>query len=409
MTKTGDRAKRALFITYNGVDESIFQSQCLPYLKGLASGGHVITLVSYQRDPARAEAYSKQLEGLGIRWYRLKYHKAPRFIMTCWDFALGAAVSLYLVLRHGIDIIHARATHAAVIGMPAAMLPGRKLIFDMRGLDSEEYVDGGLMARGSVLHKMTLGFERMILRRADAVVLLSGKAMELLKDRNMDRLIEGKPVSVIPCATDLGLFRCAKKQARPVDSPVRFVYTGSVGTWYMLDEMLKFVKAAAVRFGVNMTVFSIYTQSGIEYVKQRVSESGLEGIVSVGFVDHDRVPEFLRESDAGLCFIRPVSSKRASSPTKVGEYLACGLPVIITGAIGDAAGLLADKRVGIVIDDFSELHYNKALTELEGLIKDPALAERCRRAAEEYFSLDKAVEEYGLIYGKLKRPRERTK
>ena len=157
-----DRIK-VLYITYNGVGESIFQSQCLPYLKGLSLRGHVITLLSYERNGSDSEEYAKTLKTLGIKWYRLRYHKAPRMLATFYDFLVGIIVTFYISIKDKITIVHTRATHGALIGIVPTRLLGKKFIFDTRGLDSEEYVDGNLIRKNSILHKILFAIEKELL------------------------------------------------------------------------------------------------------------------------------------------------------------------------------------------------------------------------------------------------------
>jgi len=68
--------------------------------------------------------------------------------------------------------------------------------------------------------------------------------------------------------------------------------------------------------------------------------------VHVGRLAAGDVAAALRDADAGLSFVKPCVSKLASSPTKIGEYLAIGLPVVSTTGIGDIDQLLSGCRFG---------------------------------------------------------------
>ena len=386
-----------LYITYNGVSEPIFQSQCLPYLKGLSGKGHVITLLSYERDLARSLEYAHILKRAGIKWYRLRYHKYPRFLATAYDFLAGIALSFFATLKNRPDIIHARATHGAIIGILPALITGRKFIFDTRGMDSEEYVDGSLLKKGSLIHRALFESEKYLLLKADSVVFLSVKAEELMREKGLGDIVKGKSC-VIPCATDLDFFKFRKKAERKEET--RFIYAGSVGTWYMMDEMLEFLRAAKKRLGKSK--FFIFTQSGKEGIRKTAKKLKITDSVKIAYVPHGVISRRIADCDAGLCFIKPVSSKRASSPVKIGEYLASGVPVVINKGIGDTEGVIKKERVGVITDGFSPADYVKALDELELLLGEKDIRQRCRRAAEKYFSLERAVEAYDRIYSNLR-------
>jgi glycosyltransferase involved in cell wall biosynthesis len=392
------RAK-ILYITYNGVGEGIFQSQGIPYLKGLSEKGYDITLLSYERDISGSLKHAALLKHSKIAWYRLKYHKKPRILATFYDFLLGMALSFFIALRGKIDIIHARATHGAVIGIPATKTLRKKFIFDTRGLDSEEYADGKLVVKNSLLHKFLFRLEKYLLSESDSVILLSHGAKTLFREKGLDKYLDKKITDVIPCATNLNLFHCAEGRIPKAKNAAKFIYTGSVGTWYMLDEMLNFFMAARRRL-INAR-FSVFTQSDVNAVNRSVRNAKLEPFVEIKTIEYESVPRHILASDIGMCFIKPVSSKRASSPTKIGEYLACGVPVVINSGIGDTEDIIRRNAAGVVIGDFTPAGYNKAIFELEELLENTGLSKRCRLTAERHFSLDDAVNKYDIIYGQL--------
>jgi hypothetical protein len=45
---------------------------------------------------------------VSIIWHPLRYHKRPPALATLWDIACGITMDLWLVLRHRLDIVHAR-------------------------------------------------------------------------------------------------------------------------------------------------------------------------------------------------------------------------------------------------------------------------------------------------------------
>src|SRR5690606_14478050 len=73
-----------------------------------------------------------------------------------------------------------------------------KLLFDIRGFIPEEYTDAGIWPEGGVLYRMAKRAERWLMREADAFVVLTNRAREILADEICDR-----PVEVIPCCVDL--------------------------------------------------------------------------------------------------------------------------------------------------------------------------------------------------------------
>jgi glycosyltransferase involved in cell wall biosynthesis len=90
-----------------------------------------------------------------------------------------------------------------------------------------------------------------------------------------------------------------------------------------------------------------------------------------------------------VSFIKPCFSKLSSSPTKIGEYLASGLPIVTNRGIGDVDELILRKRVGVLVDSFDGRAYRKALEEsLSWLGNGKDLRGHCQQVANEEFSLD---------------------
>jgi glycosyltransferase involved in cell wall biosynthesis len=80
-----------------------------------------------------------------------------------------------------------------------------------------------------------------------------------------------------------------------------------------------------------------------------------------------------------------------SSPTKIGEYLAAGLPVVSTAHIGDLDEMLAgggNQRLGVIVTEDSEAAYEKAAHELIALMQTEGVRERCRVAARQLLDLE---------------------
>ena len=72
------------------------------------------------------------------------------------------------------------------------------------------------------------------------------------------------------------------------------------------------------------------------------------------------MPAALVAGDVGLSFIQPCFSKTGSSPTKVAEYLACGLPVVVNAGIGDQGALAAEAPACTVMPDLSDAAVDEA-------------------------------------------------
>jgi glycosyltransferase involved in cell wall biosynthesis len=91
-------------------------------------------------------------------------------------------------------------------------------------------------------------------------------------------------------------------------------------------------------------------------------------------------------------------SELGRSPTRLGEVLGCGLPVIANGGVGDVARIVTEHRVGVLAVSSAEGDMMATLDSLDALMTVPDLAARCRAAAEAVFSLERGVTAYDSLY-----------
>ena len=142
---------KGLYICYFGLREPLVQNQVVPYLRKLAATGIDLTLLTFEpKKPvwssAERQQWHEKLGKQGVRWTSLRYHKFPSLPATIYDIVLGNLMSCYLVVKHRIDVIHARGHVPTAMALLARTLGLANLIFDIRGFMPEEYVDAGVGA-----------------------------------------------------------------------------------------------------------------------------------------------------------------------------------------------------------------------------------------------------------------------
>ena len=114
------------------------------------------------------------------------------------------------------------------------------------------------------------------------------------------------------------------------------------------------------------------------------------------------VPSYLAAADAGLAFIKRCISKLASSPTKNGEYLACGLPLVINGGVGDSDALINDWKAGVLIEEFTDAEFAAAGRAIEAMAARPEVREKARAVAVQLFDLNTiGAERYVSLYERV--------
>jgi glycosyltransferase involved in cell wall biosynthesis len=404
--KEGDPSgDRVLYISYDGMLEPLGQSQVCAYLRRLAPG-RVIHLLSFEKpedlqDQEAFAAVASDLRSAGIVWHPLKYHRRPSALATAWDIAVGWMLGMLLIWRHGIGIVHARSYVPAVIALCLKALSGTTFLFDMRGYWADERVDGGLWPRHSTLYRVAKWFERRFLLAADHVVSLTHMAARDISDFPY---LQGRvpPITVIPTCADMERFSPEHFRAPEFD----LGYVGSAGTWYEFDATVAcFAEVRRIMPGAR---FLIVNRGEHDWIRSKLVQGGvsLEG-VELKSAAHHEMPGEIRRMQAAVFFVKPLYSKRASAPTKLGELLACGVPCLSNQGVGDMAEILEVDKVGVAVESFSQASLAGGVERLIALLKDPEVRERCRGAATRHFSLQTGVQQYAAIYRSLAKPNAR--
>jgi glycosyltransferase involved in cell wall biosynthesis len=205
-----------------------------------------------------------------------------------------------------------------------------KLLFDIRGFIPEEYTDAGIWPEGGLLYRVAKRAERWLMREADAFVVLTKRAREILADEIGDR-----PVEVIPCCVDFERrfsgdrekLRAGYRKRLGVGERRVIVHLGALGGLYLTEEIVELMAVANTRPPGAFALF--LTQSDPQIVEPLLLEKGFgAGDYFIGKVPPDEIEGYLYASDIGVSFVKATFATASRSPTKIPEYLACGLPII---------------------------------------------------------------------------------
>jgi len=390
------------------------QSQVLPYLTYLSGKGYNITLLSAEKKAhfeAHKQTIFKLVEEHNIDWHYVQYTSKPPVISTLWDIYKLKRKAYKLHRQKNFKLIHCRSYIAALIGLSFKKKFKIPFIFDMRGFWADERVDGKIWNLKNPVFKMVFNYfkrkEKEFINNADHIISLTQKGKDILN--TWQSRINPTPVSVIPCCVDTELFSPEKLNQEKIkafqhqlnisEETKIISYLGSLGTWYMADEMMDFFKLLSAQKPDFKFMFITYDKP--EEIMTLATQYGVarDKIVVVK-ASRDEVPLLISMSCVSLFFIKPVFSKKASSPTKQAEVLSMGLPIICNDGIGDTSEIITGTNSGIVIRAFNRAAYQEAVNQIDNIIQ--ISKDTIRKAAVDLFSLESGGERYNAIYKTIK-------
>jgi glycosyltransferase involved in cell wall biosynthesis len=237
-------------------------------------------------------------------------------------------------------------------------MPKSGTVVDIRGASPEEILfergfDGPAHADGEALRHYESSTTRLrrVLDDAGAILTVSDTLAQWLAPFNT----AGKAIDVVPCCVAACSYddekRRAARERLGVTEKVVFAYVGTMtGYQHVAEGALRFV-ADALKSDDSVHLLALTNEPS------RLQAAALDvGIpverATIRRVAQDEVASYLIAADAGLLLRQPSRMNRVSMPVKLGEYLACGVPVIVSRMDGWVDELLGGGGAGIAIDWF---------------------------------------------------------
>lgn len=361
------------------------------FAKNWVALGHKVTVVTsvyYKSDLKTERILDEQIiDGIRVKIINLAIDNRHSFYRRVLSFLAFSFLSTWYALTLPADVVIA-SSGPVTVGLPglvAHFLRGRRLVFEVRDLWPQGAVELGVL-KNSLIKWLAYRFEALCYRAASLIVVLSpGMKQDIERRFGYDKIV------VVPNSANLELF------STPVNSsslPALFrdqkvaIYTGNIGE--VNNSQLLFETAVELHKRGNKCITLLLVGDGQQKdeLKRRASELGLANFQILGLVPKEGLVAMLQHSIASLITYRPEPILETSSPNKLFESLAVGVPVLQTlkGWIGE---LIEQHQCGFNIEHDDPV----ALADrLEQLASNPELVkvmgERGRRLARAEFDKD---------------------
>ena len=360
------------YITLDSVNEGVGRSQILPVIKNLRARGVNIKLISFEKEKVSSKLIS-EFDLIGVEWSHNQFGKN----------ALISPIKRTIKIIQQItktDIVHARGDIPVFAALLSRKAP---VLWDMRGLWSEQRIVIGTSRFKTILFQFLILLRRLMLNQVDAITTLSYSlntySLELYGNKPNIR-------ESVTTVVDTRHFNIQSK----LPKILRIVFSGSYNDYYNLDLTKELI--ICLRKKVKVEIFWLKP-------KESTRENLGLGEEIIMNVDYSSMPKYLNEFSIGVAICRNIPRVNLGVvPTKIGEFLACGRPVIVNQGLGDLDQLLNTYKAGVVVE---ESNLNIAADEILRISQDENTPSNCRQLAMDYFDLEKGVSKYLYIYQSL--------
>ena len=167
-----------------------------------------------------------------------------------------------------------------------------------------------------------------------------------------------------------------------------------MGSWYDFDQIIEFFNIFLLKY--PNTSLIILTQSDIRQELLNLNDNNKDKIIFIS-AKREFIPEIIGASDLTLCFIKKLPSKIFSSPTKVGESLGCGVPIVFSEGVGDLDDDIESNNLGFRLNTNGYVDDD----DIGNIILSSKYKLNVRENSMKKYSLKNAIKKYNNIYTNL--------
>ncbi len=279
--------------------------------------------------------------------------------------------------RYDLIITSAPPIFTSITGIFAKSILRKKWIIDVRDLWIDASISLGFLKKGGISEKLSRYFMKICYQRADLVCTTTeGVAINLKSEYDLEKLV------IIPNGVDPDYFY-------PGNAPKknRIIYAGNVGHAQDLKNcILAMKKIIEYRDIVLMIVGDGDIRKDLEDL---VRHEDLEKHVEFkGLVPRNKIPEMISESLVGIAPLKKLNSLNYAAPTKVFEYMACGIPFMGCGN-GEIRRLAKQSGAGIIADNDPEDMAKVIIDLVDNPEKSQKMGEKGRSYVLEHYDRKK--------------------
>lgn len=383
--------KYIVFLTYDGMTDPLGQSQVIPYMKYLVKVGYNFKIISYEKNQNyKIENKVNSLIGEN-NWVKIKFRRG--FFGKIINIILGIVSIKNIAKKNNISFFHLRGF------IPALIFNFSKVkinyLYDYRSFAVGEHIDTNNIKENGFLHKLFTKIDKAMVKNSKGIVLLEVYAKRLLCEiYNFDL----KTFEIIRTSTSIKNYPKKEKKNFNNEKEILFVSLGGARFPYRSDIILKTIKSL-IDNGINCRIDFI-NQYDHQIIKKHAENIKFpKEKIKIYSLDNELIPNALGKFDYGCVFYEKSKWRTVCSPTKLGEFLSAGLPIIALDGIKIIDKL--EKNYDFIFTIKSDVEINLQIKEIIKFISLSHDNNQCQKLALKKFDIQIANKKYERIYKKL--------
>ena len=385
-----------------------FTQQFLMEAKALKEEGVNVKVIAFEslRDIVRKKSgmYRKILKKQRVHYFIVPSWFRQNAVAEIIFNTINTVILGFIAFLNSAKIIHAHDRVSAYYAIRLKTMLNLKVIYDMHGVGIEELIYKKDLKENSVLHNQFNQMEDNIVKKADAIFCVSEKMKAYVVSKyNAD----GLKIVVTPTNVDTDVFSYSEEKRQQAIQKLflrdKFVvlFMGHINKWQVNGSFAILFRTLKERIeNVHFLILSDGRKVFVDIFKKLgISERDY----SIYSAKHEEVPNYALAGDIGVLLRDNSIVNKVAAPAKFGEYLALGIPVIVTRGIGDTEEFVKKHKVGSVIDDFSHDSISTGVDGLLNLVRNDGakLPEHCSQIAKDLLSVSVCIKRCVSTYERL--------
>lgn len=362
--------KIVYFYQYFSTSEGAWGTRVYEFTKEWAKQGHEVTVVSsvYAKSDLKAKGLvsNQHIEGIKVKVINVLIDNRQSAIKRIWTFFQYAVISCWYAVTLKADIVIA-SSGPITVGLPglfAKWFRGRKLIFEARDLWPEGAVKMGIL-KNSLAIKLAYWFEKICYRNSSAIIGLSPGIQEDIQSR-----FPKAEVYSVTNAANISLFSTPQRYTGDLQPRSYALYFGNIGQVNHSEYLVDAAKILEQAGRTDIHILLIGEGQLKAQLRERVKEENLENVVFLDLMPKSALVGYIQHALVSVIPLKPIPVFDTSSPNKLFESMAAGVPVIQTTQ-GWIKTFLEEHKTGFTVDGNQPQQLADLLIRLKD---DPTLA-----------------------------------